>query len=84
MVFQSLSLSLRMKKALISVSMISCVAIAPSVAVVGDHWTQSTGLPTGPRARFPVLVFDDKMWILGGGYTGAGNNDVYCSVDGIN
>jgi len=40
-----------------------------------DRWS--------PRANFGVVVFDNKMWVLGG-YDGSYLNDVWCSCDGKN
>lgn len=63
----------------------SCLFVGPSMAEVGNQWHLATSSADwGPRARFPVLAYNGKMWVLGGGYTGAGNNDVYSSVDGVN
>lgn len=53
----------------------------------GKDWTQTTanaGWP--PRAYHGAVVFDGKIWVLGGGnyvpkYNGL--NDVWCSRDGI-
>ena len=57
----------------------------------GVNWTEETSsAPWSPRNDATLVVFDDKMWILGG--HGGGNkhdtttyyNDVWCSSDGIN
>ncbi len=47
----------------------------------GDHWTQATEhAPWSARDGHVSLVFDDKMWVIGGG----GKRDVWNSVDGLN
>ncbi len=61
----------------------------------GAHWERTTGsAPWGPRAGHSTVVYEDKIWILGGvRATGASDenllaednlNDVWYSADGIN
>jgi hypothetical protein len=53
----------------------------------GKEWTQVTAqAPWSPRAYHAALVFDDKIWIFGGGNyvpNYQAQNDVWCSNDGI-
>jgi hypothetical protein len=53
----------------------------------GAHWTQVTPkAPWAPRAYHGTVVFDNKLWIFGGGNyrpTYLGYNDVWSSPDGI-
>lgn len=47
----------------------------------GDSWTQVTeDAPWSPRDGHVSLVFDDKMWVIGGG----GKRDVWNSANGRN
>ena len=50
----------------------------------GNTWTQATySAAWSDRASFEALVYDNKMWVLGGLDTGSsGNNDVWYSTDG--
>jgi hypothetical protein len=46
----------------------------------GINWTQATdSAGWSPRWGHTSVVFDNKMWVLGGGY-----NDVWYSSDGVN
>ncbi|HPD75386.1 MAG TPA: hypothetical protein PKZ65_04945 [Methanoregulaceae archaeon] len=59
----------------------------------GANWTLAKdNLPFGRREVAPVTVFDNKLWIVGGGYRSlhlgrleifSGYNDVWSSADGI-
>ena len=53
----------------------------------GKTWTQETGgAEWAPRAFHQAVVFDGKMWIMGGGnYVPEHHalNDVWCSGDGV-
>lgn len=59
-----------------------CFIIIPAAAAIQVDWTQATdnaGFPT--RSGQASLIFDNKMWVIGG--TGSGNlNDVWYSSDG--
>jgi hypothetical protein len=49
----------------------------------GIHWRQEIGeAPWGPRDNHTTLVYDDKIWVMGGGMRGK-YTDVWSSVDGI-
>jgi hypothetical protein len=37
-----------------------------------------------PRCGHTSVVFDNKIWVLGGGYDGSHRNDVWYSSDGVN
>jgi hypothetical protein len=46
----------------------------------GNNWVQATASAAwSPRIRLTSLIFDNKMWVIGG-Y----NNDVWYSTDGAN
>ena len=50
----------------------------------GVDWTQVTAhAPWGERSGHATLVFDNKIWVIGGGERGK-NQDVWSSVDGVN
>lgn len=52
----------------------------------GEHWTQVVAnAPWTPRAFHAAFVFDDRLWVIGGGnYTPyMGLNDVWSSHDGV-
>lgn len=50
----------------------------------GLTWTQHADAPWNPREYQSVIVWDDKMWMLGG-YNDTGNQrDVWYSADGEN
>ena len=53
----------------------------------GVHWQPATRkAPWAPRAYHGAVVFDNKIWIFGGGNyrpTYLGYNDVWCSSDGV-
>lgn len=49
----------------------------------GATWTQvSAAAPWTARGHFASVVFDNKMWVMGG-YDGSYENDVWYSSDGI-
>ncbi len=53
----------------------------------GNGWNLVTCAPWGPRQRHASVVFDGKMWVLGGSSTVTGEwvelNDVWSSEDGL-
>jgi leucine-zipper-like transcriptional regulator 1 len=56
---------------------------------IGNGWIQVTGSSTfSPREDLGSVVYDGKMWVIGGtrgvGYENKGLNDVWYSTDGIN
>jgi hypothetical protein len=51
----------------------------------GSNWTQATdSAGWSPRANHTSVVFDNKMWVLGGEDEYDIRNDVWYSVDGVN
>lgn len=53
------------------------VAVQPGIA--GSDWEEVTGnAPFGARREIVLLVFQDKLWVIGG----LGETDVWCSEDG--
>ena len=54
----------------------------------GKDWKLETGNAGWSKRRdAQVVVFDDKLWIMGGGHWNPENiptNDVWCSEDGVN
>ncbi len=54
----------------------------------GKEWRLETEHAGWSKRRDPkVVVFDDKLWIMGGGHWNPENiplNDVWCSEDGVN
>lgn len=53
----------------------------------GKNWTKVTGSAGWkPRAGHTVEIYDNKMWVIGGGipYTSTRYNDVWYSTDGKN
>jgi hypothetical protein len=54
----------------------------------GKEWRLDTENAGWSKRRDPkVVVFDDKLWIMGGGHWNPENiprNDVWCSEDGVN
>lgn len=54
----------------------------------GKEWKlELANAPWSKRAHAQAVVFDDKMWIMGGGKrfpNTVANNDVWCSEDGVN
>lgn len=51
----------------------------------GINWAQSVAIaPFGPRGLQSQVVFDNKMWIIGGQSQGGNQNDVWYSSDGTN
>jgi hypothetical protein len=50
----------------------------------GNHWSLATIAPWAPRHTFGNIVFDKKMWVLGGDQLQCGfQPDVWSSDDGI-
>ena len=54
----------------------------------GKAWTlEVANAPWSKRAHAQAVVFDDKIWIMGGGHWKPDTiplNDVWCSADGVN
>nr|WP_273568782.1 hypothetical protein [Maribacter sp. Hal144] len=51
----------------------------------GANWSQATGeAPFSARNLHMALVFNDKMWVIGGQTSQTGENDVWYSNDGMN
>ncbi|MFN0274341.1 MAG: LamG-like jellyroll fold domain-containing protein [Chitinophagales bacterium] len=51
----------------------------------GITWDLLTVAPWAPRHTFPCMVYEDKIWILGGDQLqGYFQNDVWNSADGLN
>ena len=48
----------------------------------GREWTEATAAEWNARRHHTSVVFDDKMWIIGG-YDGGYYNDVWASSDGM-
>src|SRR5579862_942014 len=54
-------------------------------AQVGTNWAQVTpAAPWAPRYVHAALVFNGRMWVLGGNQGGSYFNDVWSSSDGTN
>jgi hypothetical protein len=50
----------------------------------GSTWTQATASAAwSDRGHHTSLVYDNKMWVIGGVGSGSRYNDVYSSTDGI-
>jgi hypothetical protein len=49
----------------------------------GVHWTEHEAAPWNPRQYHSVIVFEDRMWVLGGWHHGD-RSDVWYSADGEN
>ena len=50
----------------------------------GATWTQATANAAwSARSGHSSVVYDNKMWVMGG-YDGGSNNDVWYSSDGVN
>jgi hypothetical protein len=65
---------------LVSVSLL--VGVNTASAAAGVTWTQSSAAGGWlPRIGTSALVFDNKMWIMGG--LGQPSNDVWYSTDGV-
>lgn len=73
-------------------ALLTCVALlshnsfaAAPPAGLGEHWWQVTeSAPWGKRAQHTAVVFDDRMWILGGrGENETLFGDVWSSADGV-
>ena len=61
---------------LISIASVSAV----NAEIIGEQWSPVTGNASwSPRFDHTALVFNDKMWVLGG----AGGNDAWNSNDGV-
>ena len=55
------------------------------VGGIGSFWRQATGSAGwSNRASHTSLVFDNKMWVLGGDIFGPRSNEVWHSADGVN
>ncbi|MDD5530207.1 MAG: T9SS type A sorting domain-containing protein [bacterium] len=57
-----------------------------SCIFAGMNWTQATdSAGWAGRGVHTSFIFDNKMWVLGGGNYGGSSiyNDIWCSVDGI-
>jgi hypothetical protein len=51
----------------------------------GVSWTQATAsAPWAPRCGHASVVYDGKMWVIGGEAAAGDTNDVWCSPDGVN
>lgn len=54
----------------------------------GKEWTREVeNAPWSKRCHLQAVVFDNKIWIMGGGHWHPENiplNDVWCSEDGVN
>ena len=52
----------------------------------GVHWTQHTpsGAIFSPRAGHDAVVFNGRMWVVGGSDNSTRYNDVWSSADGVN
>jgi hypothetical protein len=51
----------------------------------GEQWIQATAnAPWCPRAGHAAVVYQDKIWVLGGWAENELKNDVWCSEDGVN
>ncbi len=51
----------------------------PTPGVAGADWEEvNGGAPFGPRREIELLVFKDKLWVIGG----LSQTDVWCSDDG--
>jgi len=63
------------------------LAAAPAGALTGDQWTTVTSAaPWGPRVDHTSVVFNGKMWVMGGWdgvNAGYPKNDVWYSNDGV-
>jgi hypothetical protein len=50
----------------------------------GAHWTRVTDhAPFGPRYDHAVAVFNNRIWVIGGSYSGPKLKDIWSSADGI-
>ena len=55
------------------------------IEVIGSTWQQAVRNAAWPiRGNYTSLVYDNKMWVLGGLWGGFYRNDVWYSTDGIN
>jgi len=51
---------------------------------IGGNWTQATeAAPWSARYTHQSVVFDDKLWVIGG-HDGSTKNDTWYSADGVN
>ncbi|HTS18603.1 MAG TPA: putative Ig domain-containing protein [Verrucomicrobiae bacterium] len=54
-------------------------------AQTGSSWEEATSnAQWSARSRFGAVVFNNRMWVLGGNSGGNGSNDVWSSSDGTN
>ena len=59
---------------------VSCV-----FGAAGRDWTQVTGAAAWPaRSWYSAVVFNNKIWVMGGASNSGFRNDVWYSADGIN
>lgn len=60
------------------------ICVGPVDAALGGKWTKATETADWP-ARFyhEAVVFDGKMWVMGGSGTSKQYNDVWSSSDGV-
>lgn len=50
----------------------------------GINWTQATAQAAFPGRILPgAVVFDGRMWVIGGATNSTGGNDVWSSTDGV-
>lgn len=62
---------------------LNCGGSSPHV-ISGDNWTQRTAAAQFPaRQDFTVLVFSDKLWVIGGSNSETIYSDVWYSADGV-
>ncbi|MCK9631069.1 MAG: PGF-pre-PGF domain-containing protein [Methanoregula sp.] len=72
----------------LALALIVLVLIVPATAVPGGNWTEINGSAEFPeRYHHTSVVFDDKMWVIGGydsvgGYDGGFRNDTWYSSGG--
>lgn len=71
-------------------------SISLPLSIYSDVWNSSDGVtwnlvtsnaPWGPREAHTSVVFDNKMWVLGGSTAQTGsylNNEAWNSIDGLN
>src|SRR3989304_10298389 len=60
------------------------LSFSSSFAAAGQNWTRTTDSPGwAPRHHFGSVVFNNKMWVLGGRISGDFKKDVWSSTDGI-
>src|SRR3989338_3426191 len=55
----------------------------PAFGAAGASWTKvAESVAWSPRVNHAVLVYNNKMWVLGG-WSGGVNTDVWSSSDGV-